>query len=131
VLEAQRLALENQVQYLDRKADDAQHACQQLTEKLETMSTLFNQERDARAAPAAGDLQQATVEPERSLRSHRYVHENRLQPAVCEHVSDPDVGRSPARRYPRRSRISATPALAGRPSRHGLTPLLAMQHLGV
>lgn len=49
VLEAQRLALENHVQYLDRKAEEAQHARQQLAEKLETMSTLLDRERDARA----------------------------------------------------------------------------------
>jgi chromosome segregation ATPase len=49
VLEAQRIALENQVQYLDRKAEDAQHASQQFAEKLETMSTLLDRERDARA----------------------------------------------------------------------------------
>jgi phage protein D len=48
VLEAQRLALENQVQYLDRKAEDAQHARQQLAGKLESMSALLNRERDAR-----------------------------------------------------------------------------------
>ena len=49
VLEAQRLVLENHVQYLDRKTEDAQHARQQLAEKLETMSTLLDRERDARA----------------------------------------------------------------------------------
>jgi chromosome segregation ATPase len=50
VLEAQWLALENHVQYLDPKAEDAQHARQQLAEKLEAMSTLLDRERDARAA---------------------------------------------------------------------------------
>jgi chromosome segregation ATPase len=49
VLDAQRLALEKHIQYLDRKAEDALDARQQLAEKLETMSTLLDRERDARA----------------------------------------------------------------------------------
>ncbi|WP_440964032.1 DNA-binding protein [Massilia sp. GER05] len=49
VLEAQRLALENHVQFLDRKAEDAQDTRQQLAEKLETMSMLLDREKDARA----------------------------------------------------------------------------------
>jgi len=49
VLDAQRLALEKHVQYLERKAEDALDARQQLAEKLETMSALLDMERGARA----------------------------------------------------------------------------------